>query len=104
MDNDISGSFGFIILVLINMINFNTHQPNVVPSLFDYNVNIAFCNISILNGSLRCYNIHLHHWLLSFFLLIFLMLFKRTTFIAFLQGAATASLIDGLLFSDRFDF
>ena len=103
MYSDISAAIGFSLLIFINMVNFSTHQPNVAPNLFDYNVDITYC-ISIVNGSLHCYSIHLHHWLLSFLLLIILILVKHNWFISFLQGAAAACFIDGLLFIDRFLF
>ena len=92
----------FLIITIMNVINFGTHDTDCIPALFPYDFDIIFCNLKINKGSLYCYNIHIHHWLIGLIGLIILSFVPNTWFKSILTGVFLAAFIDGLLFNDRF--
>ena len=92
----------FLIILIFNILNFGTHDNNCTPNFFQYDFETYLCNIKINNGSIYCYDIHIHHWILGVVGLC-LISFLSTSFIkSLLSGILCAITIDGLLFSDRF--
>lgn len=95
----------FLIVTILNILNFETHQCNTVPSFFDYTCHFSLlCNLEIKNGSFHYNNYHIHHWIIGILILFILMFFKESSMKSILQGVACAAFIDGLLFEDRFIF
>lgn len=97
----------FLSILIINILNFETHQCNSLPQLFNYNceVDVFFLNLKISNGSFYFCKLHIHHWLMGlFFLVILLLFFENSCLKSVIQGIAAATILDGLLFSDRFKF
>jgi dolichol kinase len=93
----------FLIIIIFNLLNFETHQCNIVPGLFDYTCYIPLCNIEIKNGSFHYKNYHIHHWIIGILILVALFFFEKGCLKSILQGIASAAFIDGLLFEDRFN-
>ena len=96
----------FLLTLIINILNFETHQCSTNPIFFNYNCDLGICNFKCVNGSLHWGSYHIHHWTMGLALLIFLEFFLNNASAVknILQGAALSLLIDGLLFSDRFKF
>lgn len=105
----------FLIILIINILNFGKHHCNTIPCMFNYNNNnynnnnnnntdIGICSLSFKTGSLHWFDYHIHHWLIGIFLLCLSLLFKETFIIHIIQGISVSIIIDGLLFSDRFIF
>ena len=94
----------FLIIILLNILNFETHQCDVVPCFFDYTCNMSFCDLEIKNGSFHYKNFHIHHWIIGILILGILLFFEESYVKNSLQGIAMAVFIDGLLFEDRFNF
>jgi hypothetical protein len=97
-------AISFLITLIINILNFETHQCNSTPRFFDYSYDIGIYNLKFLNGSLRCDEYHIHHWLIGSIILIIFELFQESIIKNIIQGSALSFIIDGLLFSDRFVF
>ena len=97
-------AISFLITLIINILNFETHQCNSIPRFFDYNYDIGICNLKFLNGSLHCDEYHIHHWLIGIIILIIFQLFHDSIIKNIIQGSALCFILDGLLFSDRFVF
>ena len=93
----------FLIVIIFNILNFGTHDNNCTPNFFPYDFETSFCNIKINNGSVYCYNIHIHHWMLGAVGLCLTSLLRDSTFKRIINGILFAMTIDGLLFSDRFE-
>jgi hypothetical protein len=94
----------FLITLMIHMLNFETHQSNNKPRFFNSTCSMGICNIQFHNGSLQICNHHIHHWFMGLIGLI-LTFFLNTSIIKnILQGFLISTIIDGLLFSDRFIF
>ena len=94
----------FLITLIINMLNFETHQCNNKPRFFDSTCNIGICNIEFHNGSLHICDNHIHHWVMGIFGLSVTFFLNTSIIKNILQGFFTSTIIDGLLFSDRFIF
>jgi len=95
----------FLLTIIIHLLNFQTHQINSIPIFFNYNYEVGICKLSFINGSLYYCDTHLHHWVLGIFLLYLTFIFKLDSPIKnIIQGFAVATILDGLLFSDRFKF
>jgi len=94
----------FLITMVINILNFNTHQYNNIPCFFDYNYCVQSFKLEIKNGSFYYKNFHIHHWIIGILILSVLYLFEESDNKSIIQGIASAILIDGLLFEDRFTF
>ena len=94
----------FLIIILFNILNFETHQSNIVPCFFDFTCRVSSCQLEINNGSLYYNNFHIHHWIIGILILGILLFFNESCIKSSLQGLASAMLIDGLLFEDRFRF
>jgi len=94
----------FLIILLFNILNFETHQSNIVPCFFDYTCRFPSCHLEIKNGSFHYKNCHIHHWIIGILMLGILLFFEESCIKSSLQGLASAILIDGLLFEDRFCF
>ena len=92
----------FLIIMIINLLNFDTHDCNCTPLLFSCNYDLKCCNINIKNGSLYCYDIHIHHWVVGIFGLFFIISLPHNIITSILAGMFSAMAIDGFLFSDRF--
>jgi hypothetical protein len=92
----------FLLITIINLLNFDTHDCNCTPCLFPCNYEFGLFNITLKKGSIYCYNIHLHHWFLGIIGLLCLSLFSNSFFKSILEGGLLAVIIDGFLFSDRF--
>ena len=102
----VSNSFvnTFLIVILFNILNLGTHDNNCTPNFFPYDFESSICNIKINKGSVYCYNIHIHHWILGAVGLCLTLLFLRdSAFKSIINGILFAITIDGLLFSDRFE-
>ena len=84
--------------------NFETHQSNIVPCFFDFTSRFSSCHLEINNGSFYYNNFHIHHWIIGILILGMLLFFNESCIKSSLQGLASAMLIDGLLFEDRFRF
>lgn len=97
-------AISFLITLIINILNFETHQCNSTPRFFDYNCDIGIYNFKFLNGSLHCDDYHIHHWIIGIIILFFFELFKESIIKNIIQGSALSFILDGLLFSDRFVF
>jgi hypothetical protein len=85
-------------------LNFETHQSNIVPCFFDFTRRVSSCHLEINNGSFYYNNFHIHHWIIGILILGILLFFNESCIKSSLQGLASAMLIDGLLFEDRFRF
>ena len=94
----------FLITLIINMLNFETHQCNNKPCLFHTTCNIGICNIEFHNGSLYICDNHIHHWVMGLIGLSVTFFLNTSIIKNILQGFFTSTIIDGLLFSDRFIF
>lgn len=94
----------FLITLIINILNFETHQCNSIPRIFDYSYDIGLFNLKFLNGSLHFDKYHIHHWLIGIIILILFELFQDSIIKNIIQGSALSFILDGLLFSDRFVF
>ena len=97
-------TISFLITLIINILNFETHQCNSIPRFFDYNCDIGIYNLKFLNGSLHCDNYHIHHWVVGVIILITFEFFQDSIIKNIIQGSALCFILDGLLFSDRFVF
>lgn len=97
-------AISFIITLIINILNFGTHQCNSIPRFFDYDYDMGVCNLIFLNGSLHFDGYHIHHWLIGIIILIIFELFQDSIIKNIIQGSALSFILDGLLFSDRFVF
>jgi len=93
----------FLITILLNILNFETHRCNTTPCFFNYTCHLSVCNLEIKNGSFHYKNYHLHHWIIGILILVVLTLFKESVLKSILQGIASATFVDGLLFEDRFN-
>ena len=94
----------FLITILLNILNFKTHKCDTVPCFFDYNCSFPLCHLEIKNGSFHYKNYHIHHWIVGILCLALLSFFEESGLKSILQGIASATFIDGLLFEDRFCF
>jgi len=92
----------FLIMIVFNILNFGTHNNNCRPNFFPYDFETYFCNFKIINGSLYCYEFHVHHWILGLTGLICIFFLKKSYIKSILNGILFAITLDGLLFSDRF--
>jgi hypothetical protein len=94
----------FLLVLILNILNFDTHDNNCIPRFFPINCDydFYFCKLKIKKGSFYCLNFHLHHWILGIIGLLFLTLFKDSIIKNILDGMLIAVIVDGLLFSDRF--
>ena len=93
----------FLITLIFNILNFDTHQCNIAPCFFDCTHSFPLCNLEIKNGSFYYNNFHIHHWIIGILILGLLILFKESNIKSIVQGIGSAILIDGLLFEDRFN-
>ena len=93
----------FLIIIILNILNFDTHQSNIVPCFFDYTCRIPLCNLEIKNGSFHYKNFHIHHWIIGILIFTLTFFLTESNIKSILQGLAIAILIDGLLFEDRFN-
>jgi hypothetical protein len=64
---------------------------------------MSLCDLEIKSGSFYYNNFHIHHWIIGILILILVVFFKESNIKSILQGGASAILIDGLLFEDRFN-
>jgi len=94
----------FLIILILNILNFETHQSNVVPCFFDYTCSFPFCDLEIKNGSFHYKDFHIHHWIIGILILGVLLFFEESIIKSSFQGISLAIFIDGLLFEDRFTF
>jgi hypothetical protein len=94
----------FLIIIILNILNFKTHKCDVVPCFFDYTCRFPSCDLEINNGSFYYNSFHIHHWIIGILILGILLFFEESNIKSSLQGLASAMLIDGLLFEDRFRF
>jgi hypothetical protein len=92
----------FLIITIINLLNFDTHDCKCTPLLFPCNYDFRCFNISLKQGSIYCCNIHLHHWCLGIIGLIILSFIPNNSGKSILEGGLLAIVLDGFLFSDRF--
>ena len=97
-------TISFLITLIINILNFETHQCNSIPRFFDYSYDIGIYHFKFLNGSLHCADYHIHHWVIGIIILIIFELFQDSILKNIIQGSALSFILDGLLFSDRFVF
>ena len=93
----------FLIILILNILNFETHICNTAPCFFDYTCHVPLCHLEIKNGSFHYKNYHIHHWIIGILILLVLTLFNESCLKSILQGSASAIFIDGLLFEDRFN-
>jgi hypothetical protein len=97
-------TISFLIILIINILNFETHQCNSIPRFFDYSYDIGIYNLKFLKGSLYFADYHIHHWAIGIIILIIFELFQDSIIKNIIQGSALSFILDGLLFSDRFVF
>jgi hypothetical protein len=93
----------FLLILILNILNFETHKCNTTPCFFDYTCKLPLCNLFIINGSFHYKSYHIHHWIIGILILVVLTLFEESVLKSILQGAASAAFVDGLLFEDRFN-
>ena len=91
----------FLIIILFNVLNFGTHDNNCTPKFFPYDFELS-CNVKINNGSVYCYDTHIHHWILGIIGLFCISFLSSSSVKSILSGILFAVTLDGLLFSDRF--
>lgn len=95
-------AISFLIVTIVNILNFDTHDCNCIPALFQYEYICNILHFEIKRGSIYCCNIHLHHWILGVIGIVLLQFFPSSKIKSLLEGCLLAVIIDGLLFSDRF--
>ena len=56
----------------------------------------------LINGHIYIYNKHIHHWIISLIILIFIIPFRNNKYIDFCIGFFIIFCIHGLCYEDRF--
>lgn len=92
----------FLITIIFYIIVFECHECSCVPLLCNYSYNYND-TLYIKNGSLFIKNIHIHHWMIGVIVLAILYFNSNSIYKSMLYGIATAAIIDGLCFADRFN-
>ena len=93
----------FLIILILNILYFETHICTTAPCFFDYTCRIPLCNLEIKNGSFHYKNFHIHHWIIGILIFTLTFFLTESNIKSILQGSASAIFIDGLLFEDRFN-
>lgn len=91
----------FLTTIIFYIINFECHQCHCKPNICDYS--FGYINsINIRNGSIFIGNIHIHHWIIGCFVLFIFLFLSESIFKSIITGIASAAIVDGLCFADRF--
>ena len=85
-------AISFLITLIINILNFETHQCNSTPRFFDYSYDIGIYNLKFLNGSLHFNDYHIHHWLIGSIILIIFELFQESIIKNMLKDDKTSAI------------
>jgi hypothetical protein len=92
----------FLITIIFYIIVFERHECSCIPLLCNYSYNYNDI-LYIKNGSLFIKNIHIHHWMIGVIVLAIFYFKSNSIFKSMLYGIATAAIVDGLCFEDRFN-
>ena len=94
---NIIGALIAIIFINVNFRNQTGTPPTLAFNWYPY----------VRNGSIFINDIHIHHWLSCFTLLVFLIPFQMTStspLLLITNGLLFILMLQGLLYEDRFDF
>ena len=94
---NIIGALLAIIYINVNFGNKAGSPPALAFNYYPY----------IRNGSLFINDAHIHHWLICFSLLVFILplqITNKSPFLRVFNGFLFTLMVQGLLYEDRFDF